>query len=420
MHSITRRGLLVSAAAAGATLAAPAVKAQKTGTLEVLFTDPHIMKEVHETIASRFEQANPGVKIRLTVAANYTDGMQRVLRESLTGNLPDLAFHGHNNVVHLVRRGLVYPLDKFIASDGERLREGRPDALLGVGRSEGHSYAVPFIISIPVVYHNLDLAAAAGLDIAALPRDWAAITERGARLKEHTGGAYFTYDTDGSWTPMALIFSLGGRVLTDDERDIAFDSAEGLEAMRILAAIAKARGGTDMTKPQARQAFSAGTLPILIDSSSGLGNYERAAAGRFRIKTERFPLVAGRGRIPPSGASATLMTKDEAKQRLAWDYILFATNPENQTLMATRTGFAPVNTIAAQRPEFLGKWLEERPNYRTAIDTLTDLTPWPSFPGPNALRIDRQLVEELQKLMTLQVGPEDALKNVVRIVRAGI
>lgn len=418
MATATRRALL--SGIVGAALAAPTVRAQRNVTLTVLYTDPHIMKDVHEALATRFEAANPGVRVHLDVAANYTEAMQRVLRESLTGNLPDLAFHGHNNVAPLVQRRLVQPLDRFVAEAGERLREGRPDSLLGVGRMNGGTYAVPFIVSIPIVYHNLDLARRAGLDVETLPQGWAAIIERGARLAEHTGGVYFTYDTDGSWTPMALITSFGGKILTDDGRDVAFDGPEGLEAMRVLAGIAEARQGSDLGKPQARQAFAAGTLPILIDSSSGLGNYQRAADGRFAIRTQRFPIVPGRGKIPPSGASATIMTRNDDKQRAAWDYILFVTNPESQTLMATRTGFSPVNTIAAQRPDFLGRWLDERPNFRTAIDTLGDLTFWPTFPGPNALRIDRDVVDELQKLLTRQVGPEQALANLVRAVRARI
>lgn len=52
--------------------------------------------------------------------------------------------------------------------------------------------------------------------------------------------------------------------------------------------------------------------------------------------------------------------------------------------------------------------------------TIIVVAPSSSLFWPNALRIDRDHVDELQKLMTLQVGSEQALANIVRSVRARI
>src|SRR5262249_19311525 len=156
----------------------------------------------------------------------------------------------------------------------------------------------------------------------------------GKKIDAPSGGIWFRYNSTGSWTFMALIESFGGDILTQDGKDVAFDSAAGLKALTTLAEIGAARGHRDMTEPQAGQACAAGSTGIMIDTSSQLEQYTKAAAGKFELRAVPFPVAdPTKGRIPPSGISAVILTKDPQKQKAAWDYIKTATGPIVQAHM---------------------------------------------------------------------------------------
>ena len=71
--------------------------AQAETTLDVVYAFPNNYKKVQEEIASRFEMANPGIKIKYrNPATNYDTALAQVLRESIIGETPDVFFTGGN------------------------------------------------------------------------------------------------------------------------------------------------------------------------------------------------------------------------------------------------------------------------------------------------------------------------------------
>jgi multiple sugar transport system substrate-binding protein len=415
---LTRRQTIGLAAAIGATaMRARAVRAE-TIALRVVHDYPAVMGPIHQAVAARLRLVRPDVSVTLQAAADYAEVQQIVLRGAITDDLPDVAFHGHSNLPVLVERGVLRPLDPFIAGEGG-WEQSFPPAMQAVGRVAGRTYAVPFTLSVPVVYFNAALTRAAGADPEALPRTWPEITALGGRIAAPSGGIFFTTNSQGSWTFMALIQSLGGAILTPDGRDIAFDSAAGLEALEIIAAIGRARGGEDLTQAQARASFSAGALGIMVDSSNRIAiNQSELAAAGAALRAAAFPLKPGvDAKLPPSGASATISARDPARQAAAWDYIKVALGPEIQSLMLERSGFLPANAIAV-RGEAMARAFAANPNFRAAADRLPDLTFWTAFPGEQALRIHRVIADQLQALVTLQIAPRAALAVIARETRA--
>jgi multiple sugar transport system substrate-binding protein len=412
--TLTRRAMLAGAIA---TVTAPALASRLD--LQVLYTDPQLLKGVHEEIARRYMGAHPDVAIRLDVVADYSAALQRVLRDALTGQLPDVAFHGHNNIGLLAQQGLLSPLDDLIAAEGDWQARGYSERLNSIGRAGDRVFGLPFALSTMVVMYNIELVKAAGADPARLPTTWDELFDLARRLKASSGGIYIRIESPGSWGLNTFVQNFGGRVLTPDVRDIAFDGPEGLAAMRMLRTYGDVRGNVALTGAQARQAFGAGSLGILVDSSSGLRGYERAANGRFEIRATLLPKVSGvQSRVPPAGNSACIMTKDVARRKAAWDYIKFATGPEQQALLATETAFVPMNTQAIAREELLGAFYRNRPNDRVAAEILPALEGWPAFPGPHSLRIDRDILDQMDAVVRLQKTPEEALAEMARLTRA--
>ena len=142
--------------AAMALVAIPAL-AQST---EVVVQYPYgeLFNETHKQIAAEFAKKHPEIKVTFRAAYDsYEEGTQKVLREAITKQMPDISFQGLNRIRIFVDRGIAQPLDEFIKADNELEAEGFHAAMYDIGTQNGKVYALPFAISLPIMYVNLDL-----------------------------------------------------------------------------------------------------------------------------------------------------------------------------------------------------------------------------------------------------------------------
>src|SRR5262245_27564872 len=98
-----RRTIGLTAALAAASLSARQARAQAVAR-RVLHDYPAVMTPIHQAVAARLRGVRPDVSVVLQAAADYAEVQQIVLRSAITGDLPDVAFHGHSNLPVLVER----------------------------------------------------------------------------------------------------------------------------------------------------------------------------------------------------------------------------------------------------------------------------------------------------------------------------
>ena len=397
-----RRNLLLGSLTAAA-LPMPAVIAQDATTLDIQFPFPGgNNRDIHQGLADRFMKANPDIRITFrNPAQNYEDASQQVLRASLVNRMPDLSFQGLNLLRVLVEKELARPLAAFIARDGGAKALGYAPAVMDTVRQHDTIYGVPFFISTPVIYLNEALVREAGGSVEAFPKNWPAIAALGGRIDnkaQNRTGFYFQWDVTGNWMWQALLFSRGGRILSEDERHVAFDGPEGLWALEQFEQFARA-GMPNLRSAQSRPAFAAGTLGIFADSSSNVAFAEQVA-DRFPLRVLPFPLAAPDGRVPAGGALGVIHAVDPRRQQAAWRYLRFCTNPESQAFMVRLTGYMPSNTRAITDADLLGAFYEQHPNQKASTDQLSRMTAWYAFPGANAVRIIDTIRNHTESVVT--------------------
>ena len=106
-----------------------------------------------------------------------------MLREAVTNQMPDVSFQGLNRIRVLVDKNIPRRLDGYIAAEKDFDKQGFHQAMYDIGTSSGKVYALPFAISLPIVYVNLDLAKKAGADPANLPTTWDGIIDLAKKIK---------------------------------------------------------------------------------------------------------------------------------------------------------------------------------------------------------------------------------------------
>jgi len=389
-------------------------------TLDVLYTTPGTFNALQQDIAKRFTEAHPDIKIKFrNPVAGYEEAAQQILRDQLTGQLPDVAFNGINQIGLFVDRGIGSAVDDLIAADGGTDELGYYPTLAALGRWKGKSYGFPFAVSTPVLYVNADLIEKAGSRLEDLPKTWPELIALGKQIQDKAGvektGLYFQWDQTGNWLVQSLITSSGGHMLKADGCSIAFDD-KGLWALKTLESFGTT-GMPNLGLGQARQSFVAGNIGILVDSTSYVAAAERQIGERFKFRVARFPLEAADGMLPAGGNVAMVIAKDEARRKAAWEYVKFATGPVGQTQMVNLTGYMPGNALAVKDPELLGRFYEKNPNHQISIDQLPVLTEWASFPGKNSLKIIEVIKTHTEALVTGRATAEQTMPALVSDVR---
>ena len=416
------RKLLGMAALAAAFVAGPMIGPATAQTeIVVQYAIPDIFKDVHEEIAKQFMAANPNIKVKFTQPTKeYEDATQQVLRNAVTGQLPDVTYQGLNRQRILADRGIAQPLDGLITAEKDWATKGYDGALLTLGQVKGKQYGMGFSLSTPIIYFNADLVKKAGGDPDNFPKTWDGIFALAKKINDPANkiaGFHFDWDITGNWMWQALVFSNGGTMLTADEKKVAFDGPAGKSAISTLGRMVTEGTMRDVAQTVALQDFTSGTMGVWGHSTSRLGGVTKQVGDKFKLLTGPFPTQPD-GRLPLGGNVAMLFAKDPAKQKAAWEYIKFATGPVGATMMVQATGYFPSALAATDDPKLLKPYYDKNPNHLVAIRQLPKSTGWYAFPGDNGIKITDVIKDHLQSVVAQKAKPDAVLPQMSKDVQA--
>lgn len=389
-------------------LAAAATHAAPT-EIVVQYPYAELFDETHKQIAAEFAKLRPDIKVSFRAPYDsYEEGTQKVLREAITRQTPDVTFQGLNRVRILVDRKIAVPLDGFIKAEKNFAVQGFHQAMFDIGTTNGKVYALPFAISLPIVYYNTDLVKRAGGDPEKLPTNWNDLLALSAKVRGLGGdlnGVTMAWDITGNWLWQAPVFSQGGSMLSADEKKVAFDGPAGQYAIDLYARLVQEGRMPNLSQADSRAAFAAGKTGVHITSTSDLAKVTSMVGGKFAIKTGPFPDVReGTGRLPAGGNLGVIVTQDAKKRDAAWEVLKFWTGPIGASIVARTTGYMPPNKVANEI--YLKDFYVQNPNNYTAVRQLPLLTSWYAFPGENGLKITDVIKDHLQTVVSGKRAPE--------------
>lgn len=372
---------------------------------EIVIQYPYgeLFDETNKQIAAEFAKLQPDIKVSFRAPyESYEEGTQKVLREAITRQTPDITFQGLNRIRILVDRKIAVPLDGFIKSEKNFGVQGFHQAMFDIGTQNGKVYALPFAISLPITYYNLDLVKRAGGDPDKLPTTWdgvIALANRIRALGTDVNGVTMAWDITGNWLWQAPVLSQGGSMLSADEKKVAFDGPAGQFAIDLYARLVQEARMPNLSQPDARAAFAAGKTGIHVTSTSDLAKVTGMVGGKFALKTHAFPDVKeGTGRLPAGGNLGVIVTQDPKKRQAAWEVLKFWTGPIGAAIVARTTGYMPPNKVANEI--YLKDFYVQNPNNYTAVKQLPLLTRWYAFPGENGLKITDVIKDHLQTIVS--------------------
>ena len=393
-----------------ALLATQAAQAGDTVTIEFAYPYSATFDVTFEAIMPKFKEKHPDIDVKIRSAyEKYETATNTVLREAISGNLPDVSMQGLNRQKILVEKGIANSLEPFIAKEADFAKDGYHQAMLALSTFDGEVHGLPFAVSLPVSYYNMDRLAEAG--VSELPKTWDDMIGVCKKLKANGSNnpVYWDWAITGNWFLQALMWTQD-KPTVENER-LTLDSPEALTSLETIKAIVDGCEMKNLTPNEAIASFSAGELPMLFTSTSSVGRIGRAKSD-FTFRTGPFLGIDGTPKGLPAGGNAAVLTstsKDPKVREAAWTWLKFITSGEGAAEVAKTTGYMPPNKAA--NDVILTDFYDQNPNKRTAVDQLPLLRDWQAYPGANGLAITQVIYDGLEMIVTGEAQDMKALQE---------
>lgn len=199
-------------------------------------TDPTSVK-VDKTIIKRFEEANPGVNVKLS-HADLEDLLPKLSMMLQAGTAPDVAFCSPDYVPPLVKQDNLANVEDLFKDIGDI-----PEKLVTPNAKNG-IYDIPIAQEANLLYYRKDLFEEAGVEVPTTFGEWLEAAE--ALTKDTDGdGNIDQYGMTLRGKPpgnngafLSFLWANNGDLL-DENGNVAIDSPEALEALKFWGELAE-------------------------------------------------------------------------------------------------------------------------------------------------------------------------------------
>ena len=191
-----------------------------------------------------------------------------------------------------VDRKIAVELSPFIAKEQDWEGQGFAKSMMALSTYGDKPYGLAFAASTPIIYINDDLVTKAGGDPANFPTTWDGIFELSqkiAKLGDGNIGLFHSWAITGNWMWQALVFSHGGKMMSDDEKTVAFDQEAGKKSIALLGRMVREGGMPDLTPEASRAAFFSGKLGIWTEFDLAAARRRRGRRRQVQVAHRALP-----------------------------------------------------------------------------------------------------------------------------------
>jgi len=386
-RSISRRNFLVVSGGALVSLAAfgcggtggvqqpeGEVPDEAEGRTRVVFWSAFAEKngEALQKLVDDFNASQEDIFVENQFQGSYEETAQKLATALAAQQIPDMAVLSEVTWNRFFLDDTLEPLTSYF-SGGDPDPEDYVESLIGEGRREGETWWVPFARSTPLFYYNRDMFAQAGLPDRG-PETWDELREWGRDLVRLSGNpkahAFTNAARYNAWYFHGNVWQWGGNY-SDENLNALISEAPAVEAGEFARRLIHEDELAYMADDQTLD-FANGLAATTMESTGALGGITSSA--QFEVGTAMLPEQREFG-CPTGGSGlAILAAAPDDRKQAAFEFIKFATRPENVAFWSTTTGYMPV-TKSAQESSEMQSYFQENPNFKVAVDQLPKTQP---------------------------------------------
>jgi multiple sugar transport system substrate-binding protein len=276
---------------------------------------------------------------------------------------------------------------------------------------EGPFICFPFVGNAQLFFYDPEKFTEAGF--ADGPKTWDDVLAAGTKLTEEGGGRFFGYSmraAEGNPVVadfMPILWSYGGQMF-DADRNVIIDSAETRAAVDMflkLAAISPP-GVESFGADEVGRGIASGTVASSINWPNWVGTFENPSESRVVGKIANTTIPAGTNAGSSEIGHWTLgISVDSDEKQAAFDFLYWATRPEQIKLSADQFGNPPVRASVFTDAELTAQ--ERFRHFPTLMAAIEASTPRPRH--PRWPEIENEFGRELSALVAGTQTTEEAL-----------
>ncbi|QQO08134.1 ABC transporter substrate-binding protein [Breznakiella homolactica] len=363
-------------------------------------------------MAAEFTKAHPNIIVEPIYSGGYIETIQRALTSSKAGNPPDVALLTAADIWTGVDEKIILPLGPFIKQEGGDAFLSRYfEAFLDDCDVAGEYYALPFQKSTPIFYYNKDMFREAGLDPNKPPATWTEMKDMAQKLVQKERGETTRWGVEipiDQWLLSCFIFQNGGQINNPEGTKTFLNSSEAIGALEFLQSLS-AEGLMPARRlfGDSSADFVAGKTAMMYNSTGSMAFVKESATFDWGVAF----LPENKKRIVATGGGQLVIMSGipEARQKAAWEFLKWMTEPEQAAYWSMKTGYVAVNKGAFDVPE-MKQYVEGFPYSIAARDQLQYAVGEPPSTH-NARQISRFMTDAIEGALAGRVTPAAALNS---------
>jgi len=343
-------------APAAAAAASGAPPANTTATITIFDFGGEADKKIYADAHARFKKRYPNVTIEdnFVPVTTWSEFSNKVATDVAGGHTPDIINIAIEGTRLVVKKGLIIPLDDYIAGDpaGKELIGDVAPALIDAFKVDGKIWQIPHSWNNMLIYYNTKMFKDAGLDPPKETWTWDDFLAIAKKLTTGSGenkvyGFGIPYFNFGL-TPWFL--TKGTYRLTADWTDSNLNDPKVLEAVKFVHDLVRVHQvSPDVEGTDATQLFPAGKVAMSGWGHWPIQGFQQNNFSDFDVQF--WPRSSAATSV--HGVGGWGISKDSKNKALAWELIKELTSKE--TIQATaEAGVAiPARRSVAESPAFL-------------------------------------------------------------------
>lgn len=361
-------------------------------TIQVLVPgyDGGYLKEQLDECIPKFEKENPDIKVEI-VSVGWDELNSKVVQLYQANEAPDIMLLGSRSLKQFSELGVLEELDSYMTPE---YVDGRIDNILATGKVDGKQYGIPMAFSSRALFYRSDL-------IETPPTNWDELLATAQKVhdeKDMYGFAIAGDPTTGTDELLNFIYQGGGRIV-DDEGKYVIDSQENIDTFKYLAQFKDIIPDVVSTKRDDQaQMFVNGDLAMFI---SGSWEIPKLDEGDVEYKIAKLPM--GKEDTVNLVTDSYVMSSLSKNKDAAWAFIEFMGQPDQQFLITDAYQWYPVTKAEEERDVY------KEENIKPFMEVIPNGHAEPQV--PNWDEFDKSIRIAVQKAITGQATPEDALKT---------
>jgi len=378
-------------------------------------------REYLETLARRYEESHPGVRIE-TLLVGVNQMPQKLLPAVAAGVPPDVIVFNRPGTAKWASENTFTPLDKLIERDGIRA-EDFLEACWNECVFADHVWGIPLNTDDRIFYWNKDLFREVGLDPDVPPHTWKELEEYTEKLTKYDERGrlervgFYPLSTAGRlWgNNWFFIYAYQRRVrfLSEDGRRAIFNSPEAVRTLEWIIGFGdkydieslsafNASLGAESLNP-----FVCGKVAMYVDGSWAPETWRRYAP-ELDFGVAPAPIPEDGTWATWSGGFALVIPRNAKNIEAAWDFIKFSTTFERQVEMAE------IDNIPARKDAIEAVKYSKSPEWRVAAEMMSQSYYLPKTPVLNILwdEVDRAMQAAIYGGKPAQQALDDAVAKV--------